>query len=238
MWRFSVAQNGMSDDNSRHPFLELDAQRMRIKRHGGTLAGASSPLKITTSLKDRCSMCPGVHFRTSAVGRNARRGWNAQLDPVASVYHIDEILMLQTQLILESFRPRCRRLLTPRPLQHAQFRIAAWLSGCVACRDSPVSGKEAPLSPHEAAAQSEATPSPHSEQENQTAGGDAATPVETLPQQVHRSSLQHVAWSRTACVRNIKAAPCSALSRGDMRREQQAARDGTPYIAFQHYITC
>lgn len=39
----------MDEGTNRHPFLELDAQRMRRKRHGGTLVGASSPLKVTTS---------------------------------------------------------------------------------------------------------------------------------------------------------------------------------------------
>jgi hypothetical protein len=42
------------DDSSRHPLLQLDEQKMRLKRQSGTLTGGSSPLKITTSLKDRC----------------------------------------------------------------------------------------------------------------------------------------------------------------------------------------
>jgi hypothetical protein len=43
-----------ADDDSRHPLVQLDAQKMRLKRHSGTLMGGSSPLKLTTSLKDRC----------------------------------------------------------------------------------------------------------------------------------------------------------------------------------------
>lgn len=44
----------MASDESREPFSELDAQDMRVKRNTGPLAGTASPLKITTSLKDRC----------------------------------------------------------------------------------------------------------------------------------------------------------------------------------------
>ena len=49
------------DDSSRHPLVQLDAQKMRLKRPSGTLMGGSSPLKVTTSLKDRCRNCSTVN---------------------------------------------------------------------------------------------------------------------------------------------------------------------------------
>ena len=88
------------DDSSRHPLVQLDAQKMRLKRPSGTLMGGSSPLKVTTSLKDRCFDAPKVNVAFWGVIRceEAPRG----LDCISLRYQVLALLQPALQIHLHA----------------------------------------------------------------------------------------------------------------------------------------